>query len=297
MKFAHILAKLTQEPLFLLPEKARTIIGLVEARANGAPFGAISRMPVDGNAAAAVSEPGVIHYLDDEDLHGPVEPPPLYAMAAPGVAVIAVEGVIGKRLSSMETLCGGCDLDQVSRALTAALTDSNVNTILLDFNTPGGLGIGLQEISNLIEQVRESKPVIGFTDYACCSAGYWLAAACDEIFCTPSARVGSIGAYLAAVDCSKAWEKAGYERLIFNGDAAYKAMGTEGKEWTPEEKALMQERSVKATSQIRAAAQANRVLDPADMQGQTFDGEEALAKNLVDGLVNSREELLRMLAS
>lgn len=295
MKFAHLLASLTNEPLFMTPEKARTIIALVEARAYGIASGRLTDSPVAGNALSAHSEPGVIRYLDDEDdAITPVEPPPLYTMAG-NVAVIAVEGIIGKRLGWMSLMCGGCDLDVVSRALAAASADTNVSSILLDLNTPGGTGIGLPEISTQIAAIRQSKPVKAFTDYQACSAGYWLAAQCDEIYCTPSAIVGSIGAYLACVDESRAYEQAGLERLVFNGDAKYKAMGTPGKQWTPEEKAFMQARSVKATASIRAAAQLNRTLAEEDMQGQVFDGQDALAKHLVDGLVNSHEELFAKL--
>ena len=292
MKFAHILAALTQEPLYMVPEKARQLIALVEARAFSGPL-----LPVSGNAASAHDQPGIIRYLTDDDDDELPEPPPLYTTPVAGVAVIALNGIIGKRLSGLALMCGGCDVDQVARALTAAVADSNVSTILLDINSPGGMGIGLAELSTTIARIDATKPVVAFTDFQCCSAAYWLAAACREIYCTPSALVGSIGAYLACEDDSEAWRMAGRERLIFNGDAAYKAMGTPGKKWTPAEKDFMQARSVKATAAIRAAAQAHRTLDESTMQGQTFDGDDAARLHLVDGLFNSRDELLGMLAN
>ena len=295
MKFAHLLASLTEEPLFLTPAKAQTIIDLVRARAVGEASGTIPTMHVAGNAAATDGEPGVARYFFGED-EEPSEPPPLYTTPYPGVAVIQVEGVISKRLSGMAARCGGYDLDTLAAALRAALADGNIEIVVLDINSPGGTGIGLPEVSTLIEQVRASKPVLMFSDYQVCSAAYWIGAQCDEMFTTPSAMVGSIGAYLAAIDQSKAFEMQGLERLVFNGNADYKAMGLPGKKWTPEEKAFMEARAAKATADIRAAAQANRTLDLADMQGQVFDGGDALAKNLVDGLVDSREEFLAMVA-
>ena len=264
---------------------------MVEARAFGGPL-----LPVSGNALDADGQPGTVRYMDDDDGQ-PVEPPPLYTIPAAGVAVIPVNGLIGKRLSAMAILCGGCDVDQVSRALAAACADSNVATILLDINSPGGMGVGLAELSAQIAAVDAQKPVVAFTDFQCCSAAYWLAAACREIYCTPSALVGSIGAYLACEDDSEAWRMAGREKLVFNGDATYKAMGQPGKKWTQAEKDFMQARSVKATANIRAAAQAHRKLDESTMQGQTFDGDDAARLNLVDGLFNSRDELLAMLAA
>ena len=290
MKFALLLAALTQEPLYIVPEKGRQVIALLEARAFGGPM-----LPVAGNAAAAVSEPGVVRYYDDE--REMPEPPPLYTEETPGVAVIPVAGLIGKRLSGMALMCGGCDIDTVARALRAAAADTNVSTIVLDINTPGGMGIGLAELSTLIGIIDQVKPVVAFTDMQCCSAGYWIAAACREFYCTPSSIVGSIGAYLAFEDDSQAWQMAGRERLVFNGDATYKGMGTPGKKWTPEEKAFMQARSVKATAAIRAAAQAHRTLDESTMQGQSFDGDDAARLGLVDGLFNSREEMLAMLTA
>jgi ClpP class serine protease len=91
-------------------------------------------------------------------------------------AIIPVSGVIAKHLSQLEKDCtDSCDCNDITAALKGAQADPSVSRILLWFNTPGGTVTGVPELAELIRTVDQTKPVYGFTDTLCASAGYWLA--------------------------------------------------------------------------------------------------------------------------
>lgn len=210
--------------------------------------------------------------------------------------VICVDGIIGKHLSSLDTMCGGVDVDTVSAQLKDALEDGNCNQIVMYFNTPGGTVTGVPELAQLISQVNKVKQVFGFADSLCCSAGMWLASQCGTFYCSPSATVGSIGVYSLLLDESRALDKEG---ITVNAISAgkYKLSGASFRPLTDEEKAMFQADVDKTYSQFKAAVTTNRDISDDVMQGQTFDGEDAVDNNLADGTLNSLEDLLGILSN
>jgi signal peptide peptidase SppA len=209
-----------------------------------------------------------------------------------GVAIISVAGIIGKRLSMLEMMCGGCDLEYVTEQIEEAGDDADIHSIILDFNSPGGLYTGLPEAAKLIADVATTKTVISFTDIACCSAAYWLASQANEFYCTHSAAVGSIGGFVAAADTSGEWAKEGIVLELFrSGDL--KAIGLDGKKWEQNERDFVQTRVDKQCAEFRADVQRGRgQLKTEVMQGQSFDGDQAVAAGLVDRLVTDIQEVV-----
>src|SRR5579863_2621437 len=124
-------------------------------------------------------------------------------------ALISIDGDIGKHLSMLETLCGGVDLDDVNSQLIEARDNPAIQKIAIYFNTPGGLVTGVSETADLIKSVAQVKPVIGYADCLCCSAGMWLASVCSQFFCAGSSRVGSVNVFSLYMDESQALAKAG----------------------------------------------------------------------------------------
>ncbi len=92
----------------------------------------------------------------------------------------------------------------------AALRDSElVDQIVMVVHSPGGSVFGVAECAEMIRSVSETKPITAYVGYLCASAAYWLASQCNEIVASPSALVGSIGAYMMHVDYSEMLEKDG----------------------------------------------------------------------------------------
>lgn len=215
-----------------------------------------------------------------------------YQIDDSGLVLLEIEGIIGKRVPEM--LCGPqiADLQKVDQVLTAFQQNQNIKTIVIYFDSPGGVATGLEETSELIESlIQDGKRVVCYVDCLCASAAYWLAASTQAIYAAPSASVGSIGTYIAAIDDSRAWEIEGLELKIFR-DGDLKALGHPGKAWTPEEEEYLQERLEQTAAQFKSHIATKRPALPASAQrGQTHIARSA-PSGLVDGYYNSIDRLL-----
>ncbi len=207
-----------------------------------------------------------------------------------GIAIIHLEGIVSKRAPDM--MCGPAliDLSKLDALLDDMAVSDSIGTVIFDLNTPGGMIIGLEETSERIREISATKRTIGYTDFQCCSAGIYLAYACDEFYAAPSAIIGSIGTYCAGLDDSRAWEMEGLE-LILAKSGSLKAMGQPGKSWSEEEKQWLQEKADTAGAEFRAWVTSRRPgVTEATMQGQWFAA-KANAE-LSDGLYRDLPALL-----
>lgn len=274
MKYPRILAALRSAQWAISESTLQAIGDTLAARMTGRLSASSSELPA----------PRAFMDEDDGDGDAPTEPP--YEMAAPGVAVVKLHGIIGKNLSSMEMMCGGCDIVDVHERLVAAAAAAEVGAIILDIDSPGGVASGVAEFATAIEQLSEEsgKPIIAYASGLCASAAYWIACGCDAIYSSPSSDVGSIGVYMALVDESENWAKEGY-RLVLVKAGEHKGAGMSGSKITPEQEALWQSKVDYIYSQFTAAVRAARpsVADTT-MQGQTFYGPLAQEVKLVDGI-------------
>ena len=169
-----------------------------------------------------------------------------------GVAIIPVFGILGRHLSFLSLFCGGCDYEHVCEMTEIADADPSIQTILYNFNSPGGQHIGMIESMQKIGKVGKKK--VAYFDKCCGSAAFGLAAVCDEIYCAPTAQAGCIGSYMACMDTSREWEMLGWRLELFRS-GKYKAAGEEGKEWTDDERAWFQQQTEYAAKQFKDAIQ------------------------------------------
>ena len=204
------------------------------------------------------------------------------------VAVVKIDGAIGKRLTQMEMDCyGGVDLDDTDQVLSAALTDPRVQTVVLDIHSPGGSVIGVHETYTRIMALAETKEVHAFVNAMACSAGYYIASAADHIAAAPSAIVGSIGVYMAMLDASRWYENEGLKINVMQG-GKWKTMGAEWKPLTDEERAKLQAGVDALFTQFRAAVNEKRPQVAAStMEGQWMTAQEGLDLGLVDELTGA----------
>lgn len=260
-QYPQIISKVFEQPWLITPAKHRTIQKLIATRLDGG--------MEDGGE-------------DCED-----EKP---EMAIDGsTAVIPVHGIIGKHLSMLEMECGGCDLDYIGTMIDAAMADGNVRKILFDIRSPGGTVTGVPEMARKIQNL--SKPTMAFTDSECCSGALWLAMACGQFYCTESSDVGSVGVYSVFVDESRALEEEGIKVNPISA-GKYKLTGASFKPMTDDERAMIQAGVDKIYGQFKAAVTRNREIADEYLQGQVFDGEEAVKYGFCDGLVESITDLL-----
>jgi len=212
------------------------------------------------------------------------------------IEVIPVHGIIGRHLSQMETMCGGCDLDRVEAAIAQAVGNDSVEAIVLHVDSPGGVTDGIDSAAEAVASAARQKPVYAFTDTMMCSAAYWLCAGASQIHATAFADVGSIGVYMAWIDQSKFMENEGLELKIYKA-GRLKAMLLPG-QMTEEASAHLQAQIDLIYEAFTAHVAAHRVNVESDsMQGQSFLGQQALDLNLVDGTPGGFDELLAAVSS
>jgi signal peptide peptidase SppA len=270
MKYPRIAAELYASPWQIFPVKYQEIT---------AAFEAARKSPGSAPESAADDPVGPIGYDYREDrvrlLH------PQIQVVGP-VALAAVHGVTGRRLSQMAMQCGGFDTGLFREQLAAIRDDDSIHTLVIDFDSPGGLAAGNTETAAAIREVADSgKHIIGYASGMCCSAAYFLACACDELHADPCAIVGSISTIWAGVDSSRAWEKEGLELKLF-ATGKYKATGYPGKAWTPEEEENCWSMVRPLDDEFKSYVFARRGLTPDLMEGQYWT-----AKHAPSGVVDS----------
>jgi protease-4 len=168
--------------------------------------------------------------------------------------------------------------------------------VVLSINSPGGSVTGIPESAARVAALTKTKEVHAFVDAMACSAAYYIASQADHIAAAPSAILGSIGVYMAVLDATRNLEMEGYKvDLITAGK--YKAMGSPFKPLSSEERAMLQSSCDALHADFRAAVKSGRraatdagghqtVADSA-MEGQWFDGKQALENRLVDELTGA----------
>ena len=269
-QYPHLISQLFNRPLLITREKHAAICRILEARLAGS------------TTVSPVSPDDPEQDCEDCDLaQEPVNG---------DTAIIPVHGILGKHLGTLEMMSGGCDLDTVASKLEVAVADARVQRIIFDFRTPGGSVTGLPELGRKIAAIT-TKRTIAFTDSECCSGGMWLAEQCQNFYATESSCTGSIGVWCAYWDLSRKMEMDG-ERMQCISAGKYKTMGGYWKPLTPDELQILQADVDKIHEQFKEAVNLRREVADEHMQGQTFDGLEALAAGLIDSIVEDLDELL-----
>lgn len=210
------------------------------------------------------------------------------------VAVIPVFGTLGRHMSFMALWCGGCDYSHVEQMAQLAENDPAIETILFYFRSPGGMVVGCEECAAVIEGL--TKNTIAFSDDECCSAAYWLASACDMILFSPSAIVGNVGVFIAALDDSQQWANDGLKRELFRS-GPLKGAGIEGHAWTDAERKSFQMRVESTFSEFKKFVTAHRgTVAPEVFDGSWYHGREALPLGLADGTIPTLEAAVALVS-
>ena len=210
------------------------------------------------------------------------------------VAVIPVRGCLVHRIDWWGTSCErlGAMIDQVA-------ADPNVPTILYDFETPGGTCTGIPELAAKMFALRGIKKQIGLINGMCASAGYWLAAQCDERVCIPTGQAGSIGVlWPPHFNLSGSLEQGGIEVTMISS-------GKFKTEWNPferpsaEAKAVKQAQSDLFYSQFLKDVARGLDVTPAAVkagygEGRMLFAKDAKAAGLIDRIATMDDVLAKL---
>lgn len=278
--YPNVVKFITDHPWAIQPAKLEAIADVVTARLNGG-----------GHASFKA--------MEDDDVI--VRPHAAYGPSYQRVgatAVIPVMGSISKRMNMFSDFSGGASIENIGRDLRAALADAEIDTIVLQIDSPGGSVYGVQELADEIFAARESKKIIAVADDLAASAAYWIGSAASEFIVTPSGEVGSIGVVAMHVDYSKALEAEGIAvTFIHAGDNkvegnAYEPLGEDAR-------AFMQKRVDEYYSAFTKAVARNRGATASDVeknfgQGRVFGSAEAKKVGMVDRVATLQDTLARI---
>ena len=111
------------------------------------------------------------------------------------VGVIHISGIVSRHADMLASFLGmgSAAIENIAKDFQSLLDNDEVKSIILDFDTPGGAITGVNELAEIIYKARGIKPIKAYVTGMACSAGYFLAAACDEIIIDEMGQVGSIG--------------------------------------------------------------------------------------------------------
>lgn len=201
-RYEHSLRYVSSTPWAITPEALAVIVGIIGERASGyRPSLDEIRERIGTVERAAGDDPSV-----------------------DGLAVIPVHGPIVGKADLFSEMSGATSITGLQAALRDAVANSDVRTILLDVDSPGGSTELVPELAADIRAAREEKPVVAVANTVAASAAYWIAAQAGTLYVSPSGQVGSIGVYTVHEDLSAKLEADGVSPTIISaGD--YKVEG------------------------------------------------------------------------
>jgi len=224
-----------------------------------------------------------------------------YDVTDSGVAIIPVDGVLAKRMTLLSQISGGTSMSILAGDIQQALDDPQVNTIIMNIDSPGGTVDGTQQLSDLIFNARGTKPIIALADGTMASAAYWIGSAADEVYAaSQTTTVGSIGVVATHRDVSGAEAAQGVKTTEIAA-GKYKRIASQYAPLTQDGRQSIQD-AVDYTYSIfvndvarNRDTTADAVL--ADMaDGRVFQGQQAVDAGLVDGIATLDQLISRAAA-
>jgi protease-4 len=192
----------------------------------------------------------------------------------PVVAVVDLDGVI----RDAEPLC---------ESLSALAKDSQVVSVVVRIDSPGGAVAPSQEIYDEIGRLRATKPVIASLGNVAASGGYYVAAAANTIVASPGTLTGSIGVIMEFHQLGALADKIGVSQTVVKS-GPFKDIGQPFRPLTDAERKLLQGMVDDVYGQFVDAVATGRGLAPdrvrALADGRVYSGQQAKAVGLVDEL-------------
>lgn len=207
------------------------------------------------------------------------------------VGIIQVLGPIHRYASMFDDMSAVTSVQSANRALQAMIDDDELDEIVMLIDSPGG---GVDGIHDFVQRMAKCpKRLTAYIDGSGCSAAYWIASACNEIYTSATSRIGSIGVVITMQ--SKAW--------MAEDEGIYFITNTEATDKYPEvadkdgaEKIRTDANAVYAI--FRADVIANRPTLTAAMidslAGGVKVGQEAVAAGLADAVDDFDAVLARL---
>ena len=89
-----------------------------------------------------------------------------------GTAIIPIHGPITARNTFFSLFAGGTSLETLAKDFREALSNEDVESILFDIDSPGGVAVGPFEMAEMIFKGRSKKPIYSYIGRNGSSAAY-----------------------------------------------------------------------------------------------------------------------------
>jgi signal peptide peptidase SppA len=192
---------------------------------------------------------------------------------------------------------GGTSTRDVRRAVRTAAAKTEVKSIVLVIDSPGGSVDGLAELGDSVAEATRKKRVIAQVDGMAASAGYYVASQANRIFAGRMDLVGSLGSKMVLVDTSLAATQQGI-RVIPVDTGDFKSAGEPGTEITPAQVQQFQrlvdqfgqdfKKMIRRGRKGMSHAEIDAVFD-----GRIWTAADALDLGLIDGIATLDETINR----
>ena len=189
--YPRLAAELYNQPWLLTPSKLEEIEAVLIARSEG-------RMTMTA---------------EEIDRMAASNAPPVHEVGQ-DIQVLPVCGTIHHHSSMMTRYSGGTSTTRLGRDFIEAANNPDIGTIILECRSSGGGVFGVPELARLIFEHRDKKRIIAHINAFAYSACFYIAAAANEIVCTPSGEGGSIGVVCKHTDISGWEEKQGLKTTL-----------------------------------------------------------------------------------
>ena len=202
---------------------------------------------------------------------------------AKNVAIIPIVGPLFPRASLM-SLSGGVSVQSLSYDFNLALESNQVESIILNFDSPGGEVTGINEFADMIYSARGRKSVISYVYGLGASAAYWLGSASKEVVISETGEAGSIGVVAAFSNNKRERDKKGIDDIeIVSSQSPNKRPDIT----TDKGKMIIQSMVDQMADIFISAVARNRGVDAKVVlenygQGGMFIGKEAVSHGLAD---------------
>ena len=126
--------------------------------------------------------------------------------AAARVGIVVAVGEILDGRQPAGTIGG----ESAAELLRQARYDDSVKAVVLRIDSPGGSMFASEQILREVQALRKAgKPVVASMSTYAASGGYYIAAAANEIFASPTTLTGSIGVFAVVPTFERTLEKLG----------------------------------------------------------------------------------------
>jgi protease IV len=182
--------------------------------------------------------------------------------------------------------------DDFAKGLESAYKNQGLKALILRINSPGGSPVQAEYMYNMVAYYKKKYPdvkVYAVCMDLCASAAYYVAAAADDIYASPSSMVGSIGVIYSSFGFTDLIAKVGITRRLQTAGTNKGFLDSFSSETDVQKQKLqiMLDLIHKQFINRVKEGRGNRLhVDDDTFSGLFWTGEQALPMGLIDGFAS-----------